>query len=341
MDNIKYQVFISSTYTDLIEERRKVLDVLLMADCIPAGMEAFVATDLEQFEVIKKVIDYCDYYVLIIGKRYGSISPETDISYTEMEYDYAISKGIPVLVFALDESVELPKEKVDSDPLQLVKLKKFREKAMTNRMATIWHTPDELTGHLAISIMKAKSEIKRPGWQRAVNYDEASLRRTIMDLQTDNERLYKDVSEKQSIIDSLMEQNNIAFEDCNIKFDYYYFKTVYSGSKLKSKKVSDNKSIPLVELFKVISLEMLDVAVAEKIIVKAIKSKLFKEDNDIYFSDSQIVKQVLMQLSELKLIYSFWSDSKSTLFWNLTEKGEKLRNDYLLIRNQQQSNEGE
>ena len=86
---------------------------------------------------------------------------------------------------------------------------------------------------------------------------------------------------------------------------------------------------------------MLDVAVAEKIIVKAIKSKLFKEDNDIYFSDSQIVKQVLMQLSELKLIYSFWSDSKSTLFWNLTEKGKKLRNDYLLIRNQQQSNEGE
>lgn len=321
MDNIKYQVFISSTYTDLFEERRKVLDVLLMADCIPAGMEAFVATDLEQFEVIKKVIDYCDYYVLIIGKRYGSISPETDISYTEMEYDYAISKGIPVLVFALDESVELPKEKVDSDPLQLIKLKKFREKAMTNRMATIWHTPDELTGHLAISIMKAKSEIKRPGWQRAVNYDEASLRRTIMDLQKDNERLYKDVSEKQSIIDSLMEQNDIAFEDCNIKFDYYYFKTVYSGSKSKSEKVSDNKSIPL--------------------IVKAIKSKLFKEDNDIYFSDSQIVKQVLMQLSELKLIYSFWSDSKSTLFWNLTEKGEKLRNDYLLIRNQQQSNEGE
>lgn len=50
----KYQIFISSTYMDLKEERRKILDVLLMADCIPAGMEAFVATDVEQFEVIKK-----------------------------------------------------------------------------------------------------------------------------------------------------------------------------------------------------------------------------------------------------------------------------------------------
>lgn len=55
MDNIKYQVFISSTYSDLSKERKQVLDILLMADCIPAGMENFVATDDEQFNVIKKV----------------------------------------------------------------------------------------------------------------------------------------------------------------------------------------------------------------------------------------------------------------------------------------------
>lgn len=55
MNNKKYQVFISSTYADLAEERKKILDVLLMADCIPAGMEAFVAADTEQFEVIKRL----------------------------------------------------------------------------------------------------------------------------------------------------------------------------------------------------------------------------------------------------------------------------------------------
>ena len=102
MDNIKYQVFISSTYSDLAKERKQVLDILLMADCIPAGMENFVATDDEQFNVIKKVIDFCDYYILILGRRYGSVNEKTGISYTEMEYNYAIDKGIPVLVFALD-----------------------------------------------------------------------------------------------------------------------------------------------------------------------------------------------------------------------------------------------
>lgn len=120
MSEKKYQVFISSTYSDLIEERRKILDILLMADCIPAGMEAFVATDDEQFSIIKKVIELCDYYILIIGKRYGSINPITQLSYTEMEYIYAKEQKIPVLVFALDESVELPSEKVDSDPEKLI-----------------------------------------------------------------------------------------------------------------------------------------------------------------------------------------------------------------------------
>ena len=94
MDETKYQVFVSSTYSDLINERKQVLDILLMADCIPAGMESFVATDDEQFNVIKKVIDLCDYYILIIGKRYGSVNEKTCLSYTEMEYNYADRKSV-------------------------------------------------------------------------------------------------------------------------------------------------------------------------------------------------------------------------------------------------------
>ena len=205
MNNKKYQVFISSTYADLAEERKKILDVLLMADCIPAGMEAFVAADIEQFEVIKKVIDLCDYYVLIIGKRYGSIHPDTGKSYTEMEYDYAIEQGIPVLVFAIDENIELASDKVETDKNKIEKLKMFRTKAMTNRLASIWATPEDLTGKLAISIMKARTEIKRPGWQRAVDFDEASLRREIMEQKNENKKLADDLKEAREEISFLKE----------------------------------------------------------------------------------------------------------------------------------------
>lgn len=49
-----YQVFISSTYQDLIEERQKVIEALLGKNCFPVGMEYFSATNDAQFTVIKK-----------------------------------------------------------------------------------------------------------------------------------------------------------------------------------------------------------------------------------------------------------------------------------------------
>lgn len=323
MQEKKYQVFISSTYSDLVEERRKILDVLFMADCIPAGMEAFVAVDTEQFEVIKKVIDLCDYYVLIIGKRYGSIHPETGISYTEMEYDYAIEHNIPVLVFAIDESVELDQSKMETDTEKIMKLKSFRTKAMTNRLASIWKTTDDLTGKLAVSIMKAKVEIKRPGWQRAVDFDEASLRREIMELKDRNEKLLEDLKKAESKIASLTLQTDIAFNDTEIEIKYHYEGSY--GTISKSIKTT------LVELFKIIATEMMEVSITEDLVESAIKKKYLSTTYGRFFDDNQFVKKLLNQYRALNLIYAKWSNR--SLYWGLTEKGRKVRDDMILLKN--------
>ncbi|MDR2894859.1 MAG: DUF4062 domain-containing protein [Alistipes sp.] len=114
----KYQVFISSTYIDLIEERYQISRAILDTGCIPAGMEQFPAFDEEQFNYIKRIIDYCDYYVLIIGGRYGSMD-DTGMSYTEKEFDYAISKGINVLAFLHSDPTALPEDKKETDEKHL------------------------------------------------------------------------------------------------------------------------------------------------------------------------------------------------------------------------------
>jgi len=88
----RYQVFVSSTYEDLQPERQEVMHVLLELDCIPAGMELFPAANEDQWTLIKEVIDDCDYYIVIIGGRYGSVGTD-GISYTEMEYRYASEIG--------------------------------------------------------------------------------------------------------------------------------------------------------------------------------------------------------------------------------------------------------
>lgn len=321
----KYQVFISSTYSDLIDERRRILDILLMADCIPAGMEAFVATDVEQFEVIKKVIDLCDYYVLIIGKRYGSVNPSTGLSYTEMEYEYAKQQQIPVLVFAIDEAVELPSDKIETDSNKVEALNRFRQNAMTNRLVSLWKTPEELTAALAISIMRAKNEIERPGWQRAADYDEASLLRDILNLQKENAQLKKDLAMAKEELQAITEITDVAFENCSISI-------VYRSSIGKYGPHYGTVTQDLTELFKIIAMQMLDVSISESNINKILCRKLFGEDSYAYsFSDPQFVKQILDQLKEAGLLYSSWSKQNSTLFWGLTKKGTLVRNEMMII----------
>ena len=48
MSLMKYLVFVSSTYSDLIEERAAITNCLLDNDCIPVGMEPFPALSTSQ-----------------------------------------------------------------------------------------------------------------------------------------------------------------------------------------------------------------------------------------------------------------------------------------------------
>src|SRR5712691_7499422 len=103
----RYQVFVSSTYDDLQEERREVMQALLELDCIPAGMELFPAADETQWSLIKRIIDDCDYYIVIVGGRYGSTN-SAGMSDTEMEYRYAMEQGTPSIAFLHREPGVLP-----------------------------------------------------------------------------------------------------------------------------------------------------------------------------------------------------------------------------------------
>ena len=102
--NKKLQVFVSSTYTDLFEERQAAVEAILDAGHIPAGMELFKAGNESQLKTIYKWIDESDVYMLILGGRYGSIDEKSGKSYTQLEYEYALSKDIPVFAVVLSPS---------------------------------------------------------------------------------------------------------------------------------------------------------------------------------------------------------------------------------------------
>jgi len=126
----KFSIFISSTYEDLIDERQALIGVALESNFIPVGMEQFHAAPASQWDVITRMIDECDYYLLIIGGRYGSIDESVGISFTEKEYDYAKSKGLPILVL-IKKPEYITANKMDKDDERFKKqklLEQFRNK---------------------------------------------------------------------------------------------------------------------------------------------------------------------------------------------------------------------
>ncbi|EUJ38640.1 hypothetical protein PWEIH_09241 [Listeria weihenstephanensis FSL R9-0317] len=105
----KLQVFISSTFEDLQDERQRCINAVLDAGHIPCGMELFKSGS-DQITTIKKWIDQSDVYVLILGGRYGSTMPDSDISYTHWEFDYALNSNKEILSVLLSEAYLLTKQ---------------------------------------------------------------------------------------------------------------------------------------------------------------------------------------------------------------------------------------
>jgi hypothetical protein len=184
----KYQVFISSTFRDLAEERQDTLKSVLDMGHIPSGMEIFPAADVEQFAYIKKIIDECDYYVLIVGARYGSVD-EAGISYTEKEYRYAVSQKKTVLAFIHNDLGSIPTSKTDVDPSLQAKLELFRKEIGKSRLVQFWTTREDLKAKVIISLHKAMSEYPAIGWMRADVAASEDLLAQINQLRLENDEL--------------------------------------------------------------------------------------------------------------------------------------------------------
>jgi len=187
---VRHQLFISSTFLDLKEERAEVLRAALELDCIPTGMEAFLASNDSQWDIISKVIEECDYYILIIGGRYGSTASD-GLSYTEKEFDLAKRLGIPILAFVHESPENISIGKSDVDPIAREKLKAFRDRVTGDRMVKQWKTPQDLGAVVSRSLVQEMKRNPRPGWIRNDGSSPVDLLERISSLTAENDELRK------------------------------------------------------------------------------------------------------------------------------------------------------
>ncbi|CAI1016371.1 DUF4062 domain-containing protein [Serratia fonticola] len=205
----RYQVFVSSTFRDLIEERQQVTTALMKMNCIPAGMELFPAIDMEQFEFIKKIIDDSDYYLIMIAGKYGSISPETGVSYTEMEFDYAVERGLKIIALIHENINTLTRDKIELDPEIANKLENFTKKASKSRLVNYWTNLNEIPGYVAINLSQTITMFPAEGWVRSRNATSETTLIDLNELRKENEALKEKLQSYNQLIPNLVELTSI------------------------------------------------------------------------------------------------------------------------------------
>ncbi|MCW5200692.1 DUF4062 domain-containing protein [Desulfobulbus sp. F4] len=198
----RLQVFVSSTYSDLIKERQAAVEAILTSGHIPAGMELFTSGDESQMEAIKQWIDESDVYLLILGGRYGSIESNTGKSYTQLEYEYAVSQGKSLFSCVIkDSTIESRVKEHGTAFLETEnqhKLKEFRKQVLT-KMVRFWEDHKDIKITIGETLAQLSRREDLLGWMRPQKEaDISGLADEITRLSKENAHLREQLSNNQS-----------------------------------------------------------------------------------------------------------------------------------------------
>ncbi len=308
-------------------------------------MEVFPATNDTAWELIKKVIEDSDYYVLVIGGRYGSMD-ESGISYTEKEYDFAVSQNIPVLAFLHSDPSSISIGKSETDSKIRRKLEAFKAKVKIHH-CNFWKTTEELKEKVITSLSQSIVMMPQKGWVKVGGIDNAELLTRLADLQQKYDIL---VEENKKFKDSALffDTDNFLQKD-----DFLEIRFTFAKENAQKIQLSLNQILFNIGEHLIIQCQIDDIKVfLEKFIFKCFKESIeyvaiIQTEPDKYKDyfkisiDSESFSEIEIQLQVLELItvssiikqssgndLSFSRQSTINTYigktWQLTDKGRKL-----------------
>ncbi|HXB40667.1 MAG TPA: DUF4062 domain-containing protein [Bacteroidia bacterium] len=140
-------VFISSTFLDLKEERKKVWECLEKFDVVVKGMERFGARKEHPLATCLSEVQQSDIYVGLVGMRYGSEDSSTGKSFSQLEYEKAVEQNKEILIYLIDED----SSSVTPNLIQfekIPKLKNFKEILKAKHTIDTFANPQDLVSKL-------------------------------------------------------------------------------------------------------------------------------------------------------------------------------------------------
>lgn len=204
---------------------------------LPVGMEMFNASSDSQWKVITDTIDDCDYYILILGKRYGSLIEDGNdkgMSYTEREFRYAMKHGVPCIGFLVSDKAKVISEYTESDPQKLGRLNEFRKLVESHGTVNYWKNEDELATQVRASLDDEIKRHPRDGWIRC---NQNRFNTTQM-AEVNKDKKYRDIDCNELLKEGIDVKDEDAIQDYLLG-EYekdengWYFKKVPDGEHIR------------------------------------------------------------------------------------------------------------
>ncbi len=260
--------------------------------------------------------------MVIIAHRYGSVVEE--ISYTEKEYDYAVSQGVPVLGFIIDSSVAWPPNRMEEEANKKEVLTRFKDKAKRKPVG-FWTSAEDLHGKCSIALIKAITAQPRTGWARASEVAGPEIVKELSRLSSENAALRSKIEEitNQQQRD-IEDRRNKTFKTLGVnKVAVGFFKK--SGSKYE-----DFRDVSLLRIFTLIAPEMMAEASTEHL-AQFLAVLLYEQSpgqlRRTWPIPQNNLNSWLFDLASLSLVEPSTrkhsvNDTKS--YWTLAEEGKEM-----------------
>ncbi|MDR6905047.1 hypothetical protein J2X63_000733 [Agromyces sp. 3263] len=313
----KFQIFVSSTYEDLVEERDAVIKAILEMGHIPVGMEMFSAADEQQWQIIQRHIDESDYYLVIVAHRYGSVVD--GISYTRKEYEYAVASGVPALGFLIDPSASWPADRIDGDKEVRLLLDEFRG-LVGQRPVGYWKSAEDLHSKAVVALMKAFTATPREGWVRSSSSIGPEVTSELSRLSAENARLRREIEALNHEVDAdqtkAMQQLRAVLSGRTHDVSYRYFDS--------TEWETDAPSVSLRWIFETLGPSLIPeypLRKASELLAIHLKSDQSRSST---ITPLNVVKEVLVELMALDLVAPSslrHSVSDQNEYWSLTQAG--------------------
>jgi hypothetical protein len=142
---------ISSTARDLPDHRQGVLDACLRQSMLALMMEHLPALDADAIKASLDMVDKADIYLGIFAYRYGYVPKGCDISITEMEYNRAVERGIPRLIFIMDPKHPLTAADVETGE-GAARVEALKKRAGAERVVNFFKSPEGLRADVINSL---------------------------------------------------------------------------------------------------------------------------------------------------------------------------------------------